>query len=112
MANHNITITASQPNYKHPHKSKLTLDPAGTTYVNPGDTITWIVAVDAITAIMISDDSDVNVFNPDPAPVAGSKNWIGTINPAIALGSSEEYSIYWTQGGVVYSFDPKIAVNN
>jgi len=112
LANHNITITGSQPNHRHPHKSKLTLEPGGTTYVNPGDTITWIVEVDAIIAIMISDDSGIDVFNPDPAPVAGTKNWSGTINPSIKKGSSEEYSIYWTQGGVVYSFDPKISVNN
>lgn len=112
MANHDIRITASKPNPRRPSRSKLTLDPKDTVYVDPGDTVTWIVEVDAIVAILISDSSDIDVFSPDPAPVPGTKNWIGTINPAIAPGSSEEYTIYWAQGGVVYSFDPKISVNN
>jgi hypothetical protein len=106
MANHPITITGIADN-------KLVLSDNGHTFVNPGDTVTWIVGnnsgVSSITAI--TDNVTVDVFSPDPSKVGNSNNWQGTVNPNIAKGSVETYTIGYTTGNQSCSFDPKIEVN-
>ncbi len=111
MANRPITIT-----YGDPVTGILTLSDRGNTNVDPGDTVTWNIAnnsgVAAITAIS-DDPNSTDVFNPNPAPVGGSTNWRGTVNPSIAKGSQESYTICWiaTSGATPPCYDPKIIVN-
>ena len=106
MANHSITITGIS-------NGQPVLSDNGRTYVDPSDTVTWILGqnsgVTAITSIV--DDVTTNVFDPNPAQVGGSTNWKGTINPLIAPGSEETYTINYTSGGTEHSFDPIIQVN-
>lgn len=112
MANRPINITGSNTS-----TGALTLSDNGNTNVDPGDTVQWLIgnnsgvgSIDAITDYPNSTD----VFNPDPAPIGnGNANWQGTVNPNIARGAEETYSIQWTPagGGGPYTYDPKIQVN-
>ncbi len=109
--NHNITITNGDP-----VTGILTLTDRGQTDVDPGDTVTWLIGnnsgVGSITAIS-DDPNSTDVFNPDPAVVGGSTNWKGTINPNIAKGSYEDYTICWKtpSGAIPPCYDPRIQVN-
>ena len=116
--NYNITITASTPNVDDPANSSLTLDDNGNTNADPGDTVTWKIGtgcgVGRISAIS-QDPGATDVFSPDPSPQGNSGNWRGTINPAIAPESFEDYTITWytddnPEKGP-YSFDPRITIN-
>lgn len=107
--NHNITISLDPAN-----NGILILSDNGQTDVDPSDTVTWIIAqnsgISSITGI-IDKPQNTDVFDPDPSPVGGSSNWKGTINPNIARGTEENYSIAYTVGTSSYTFDPKIKVN-
>lgn len=109
MANRPIRITGIDSD------GSLILSDHGTTEVNPGDTVTWIIGqnsgVAAITGIDNTGPDDVFAPN-DPAPVGSSSNWQGTVNPQIPRGSEENYVINFTRGGGggSGSFDPKIQV--
>lgn len=113
-----ITITGSDAS-----KSTLTLSDQGVTNAIPGDQVTWILApgcgVASISGIK-NDPTSVDVFKPDPAPLAdGSTSWQGTINPSIKEKTEEEYSIIWYAVGGGWhgqnlgpiTTDPKIMVN-
>ena len=112
MANRPITITGINP-----ADHSLILSDHGSTNVDPGDTVTWLIAqnsgVGSITSIT-DNNGATDVFNPDPAPIGGSSNWRGTVNPNIARGSTETYTIWWlpSVGNQLYRFDPVIQVNN
>lgn len=106
MANHNITITAV-------NGSTLTLSDRGQTTVDRGDTVTWIIAsgVDIeITGISVDSESH-DIFSSDPAKVAKSSNWKGTV--ASNASGEEDYTIHWQRksNGLYYSMDPKLLVN-
>lgn len=110
MANRPITITGIGGD------GSLTLSDHGITNVEPGDTVTWKIGqnsgVAEITGIVNTGPD--NVFAPDdPAPLGGSSNWQGTVNPQIPRGSTENYIINFTraEGDERGSFDPKIQVN-
>ncbi|MEP7110451.1 MAG: hypothetical protein ABI760_20820 [Ferruginibacter sp.] len=117
MAHHTITITGSTPNKVQPTQSLLTLSDVsdeGTTFVRPGDTVSWIINVEEIDSILIKDDVHRDLFEPDPSPAAPAKkgsDWTGKIRNNIKPGV-ETYSIYWSQNGETYGYDPKIQVNN
>lgn len=108
--NHNITVSLD-PN----DNSKLILSDNGRTDVDPSDTVTWIIAqnsaISSITGI-IDKPGFTDVFDPDPGLVGGSTNWKGTINPNIAKGTEEDYSIAYIVATTPYTFDPKIIVKN
>ena len=109
MANHPITITGINT-----AENKLILSDNGHTYVDPGDTVSWLIGqnsgVSAITAI--NDDVAADVFSPDPSKVGNSNNWQGTVNSNIARGSVENYTIVYTKStGEACAYDPKIEVN-
>ena len=123
MGDIKITITASNA-----ATGNLTMTNEVVNNAYPGDQITWVIqsdsGVSAITSITRKPDS-VDIFTPtgkEPAPLIGSINWQGTINPAIAVIERVEYNytINWlspTGGGWLgkdpksESFDPKIIVN-
>lgn len=110
MANRTITITGINSD------GTLILSDGGTTTANAGDTVTWVVGdnsgVASITGII--DDSEIDVFSPDPVPVS-STSWQGTIKttPPTSM-ETEEYTINYLKIGdaVIHSFDPKIQVNS
>ena len=123
MGDIQITITASNA-----ATGNLTMTNEGVNNAFPGDQIIWVIqsgsGVSAITSITPKPDS-VDIFTPtgtEPAPLQGSINWQGTINPSIAVTERVEYNytINWTAptgGGWLgkdpksESFDPKIIVN-
>jgi hypothetical protein len=112
MANRPINITGSDTT-----TGALTLSDNGNTNVDPGDTVTWNIGassgVGSISAIS-EDAGSTDVFNPDPAKMPGNNSsWQGTVNPSIAKGSLENYTITWysTSGGGPYNYDPAIQVN-
>ncbi len=95
-------------------KNKLVLSDGGITTANPGDTITWIIngnsGVASITGII--DDSQNDLFKPNPAPLSAA-SWQGKINTArIAKEKKEIYTIQFLKIGdpKIYSFDPEIEV--
>ncbi len=109
--NHNITITHGDP-----VSGILTLSDRGQTNVDPGDTVTWIISPNSGVGSILSitdDPGSTDVFDPDPAPVGGSSNYRGTVNPNIAKGSLENYTICWKtpSGSTPPCYDPKIQVN-
>lgn len=106
MANYSIRITGIV-------NGVLQLSDNGTTSVDPGDTVTWSISpnsgVASITGIV--DNSTIDIFNPDPAAQPNG-SWMGTVNPGIARGSEENYTINYTTGAKeIRSYDPKIKVN-
>jgi hypothetical protein len=111
MANRPITILGINPS-----DNSLILSDNGNTNVNPSDTVSWHIGqnsgVAAITAITDNNNS-TDVFNPDPAPIANSTNWQGTVSPTIAKGTVENYTILWVaaSGSGMFRYDPKISVN-
>ena len=113
-----ITITTGDPN-----TGNLTLSDQGTTNADRGDQITWVIGansgVGSIAAILEKPNS-ADVFSPDPVQLPNSTSWQGTINPNVAGGTVEFYTINWTTagsgwlnqgGGINKSYDPKIQVN-
>jgi hypothetical protein len=111
MQNHNITIT-----YGDPSTGVLTLSDRGQTNVDPSDTVTWLIGQNSGVYLIssITDDAgSTDVFFPDPAVVGGSTNWKGTINPNVAKGAMENYTICWqtAPGTTPLCFDPKIQIN-
>lgn len=121
--NHNITITATTAT---PHPLTIKNDETGatthtdpgdknfTTHVNPGDTVTWKIAGDisAITAITENRGSE-NLFSVNPAKIAGTENWKGTVGSKPG-GSEEEYTISYNVTNArnnPYSQDPKLKMN-
>jgi Tfp pilus assembly protein PilW len=109
MANRPISISGINPD------GSLILSDNGSTNVNPADTVTWQLSPNSGVASIngIIDSSTTDVFSPDPARLANSSNWQGTVNPLIARGSEERYTINYTRanGSETGSFDPKIQVN-
>lgn len=108
MANHTITILGINKD------GSLNLSDGGTTTALPGDTITWVIGdgsgVASITGIV--DNSQIDVFSPDPAPVSPT-SWKGTINPTqIPAAETEMYTINYTKVGSakVFAMDPEIEV--
>ena len=106
MVNHSIRITGIV-------NGVLQLSDNGSTDADPGDTVTWSIApgsgVSSITGIQ--DNSQIDIFSPDPASQPNG-SWIGTVNPNIARGSVENYTInYITSSKEIHSFDPKIKIN-
>lgn len=109
MANRVITITGIN------NDGTLILSDGGTTTAEAGDTVTWVVAnnsgVASITGII--DDSEIDVFSPDPVPV-NAVSWQGTINPTPPSSQETEiYTINYLKIGdsKIHSSDPKIQVN-
>lgn len=115
MTHHQIKITNSMPNKAHPDKSKLEMSDSGLTKVNAGDHVTWIIDAKQISSILIKDDNvHVDLFEPDPHPVAPEKKdseWTGTIHKHLKPKQEESYTICWTEHGETYCYDPKIQVN-
>ncbi len=120
MQNYNITITGSTPNTVDPNQSSLTLSDNGQTDVDPGDSVTWKIGTGSGLGSIYSINDDVastDVFGPDasdePAAQGNSGNWKGTVNPNIARGSMENYTICWLtdSGSGPYCYDPKIQIN-
>jgi hypothetical protein len=119
MSDRIITITKGDP-----ATGILTLTDQGTTNVDPSDQVTWVIGagsgVASITGI-VEKPMSFDVFNPDPKQLANSTSWQGTVNPHIAKGTEETYSINWTTAGTGWlgkdgagqpkSYDPKIKVN-
>jgi hypothetical protein len=109
MPNRPITIQSINPD------GSLNLSDNGNTVASPGDTITWIIGnnsgVASITGIV--DNSNIDVFNPDPAPVGNSSNWQGTIRSDITQQVSEDYTINYTTDSSTEEqrYDPRIQVN-
>lgn len=112
-----ITILGSNPT-----TSELTLSDQGTTNVDQGDQVTWVLGPNCgvVNIVAIQDKpNSPDVFNPDPQQLPNSTSWEGTISPTIANGSVESYSIIWTPPGAGWhgqaldplTFDPKISVN-
>ena len=95
----------------------------GITNVTQGDQVTWVIGpgsgVGSISGIVEKPNS-ADVFSPDPAPVNGTSNWQGTVNPALPAGTEELYSINWVTGGTGWlgkdgagqpkSYDPIIRI--
>jgi hypothetical protein len=107
MGNHNIVITGIENGH-------LLLSPKGTVYVNPMDTVSWVIEQESgIGLINVIDNSNsANVFDPDPSPLGSPTIWQGTINPHISTPAEETYSIFWSiNGGDPQRHDPKIQVN-
>ena len=94
-----VTITITGAN---PEKCELTMSDSGFTEVNPGDYVEWVIGagsgVTSITNIKV-DQGSLDVFDPDPAPVAGTTSWKGRINPAITEVEQENYTIEWVTAG-------------
>lgn len=114
MTNHTIAILRSEPDSVNPSNSRLTLSDNGKTIVEKGDVVTWIIDKDCkeITSIFIYDDNArFDLFNPDPAPVPNSTHWTGVINPKHIEPGEESYTIYWSEDGKIYSYDPIIRIN-
>ena len=93
----------------------LTLSDGGDTVANPGDTIQWTIGPNSGVAAItrIQDNSDINVFHPDPAFAEGV--WSGVINPDFINGHYEElYTILYTTANddTKRSYDPKIQVDS
>ena len=111
MANRPITIQGINPS-----DGPLILSDNGSTNVDPGDTVTWNIGpnsgVASITGIV--DNSVIDIFSPDPAVEPNSSSWQGTVNPNIALGSQETYTINYTADGdrEPRRYDPIIRVNS
>lgn len=113
-----ITITLGDPS-----TGNLTLSDQGTTNANKGDQITWVIGANsgvASIAGIIEKPNSADVFSPDPSQLPNSTSWQGNINPNVAGGTVEFYTIQWTTagsgwlnqgGGQNKSFDPKIAIN-
>ncbi len=113
-----ITITKGDP-----ATGILTLSDQGVTNATPGDQVTWVIGpgsgVASISGIVEKSNS-ADVFSPDPAPVNGSSNWQGTVNPSVLAGTEEMYSINWTTAGTGWlgkdgaglpkSYDPTIRI--
>lgn len=111
MANHDILIKVGTLNMEEPDKSTLDLSDGGTSTINSGDTVTWIIDDKQISSIVIMDDNkNANVFSPDPRPIKGSTSWMGRAK-RVSKKEEETYTICWSQGGMVFCFDPKIVVN-
>ena len=111
MANRPITIEGINP-----ADNSLILSDNGNTTANLGDTITWNIGnnsgVASITGII--DDSDIDIFSPDPSVQPNSSSWQGTVNPNLAVPTEEIYHITYTRTGSdeIYKHDPKIQVNS
>ena len=109
MANRPITIQGINPD------NSLILSDHGNTTANRSDTITWNIGnnsgVASITSIV--DNSNVDIFNPDPAVQPNSTNWQGTVSPYLQVPAEENYTINYTKSSSneEFSFDPKISVN-
>ena len=111
MANHVIFIIGSIPNYQKLDDSRLILSDEGDTVVKPGDTVIWINMVASISSFLIRDDNkNSDVFEPDPAPVEGSNIWRGRVRKGNKK-KEEHYTIFWSQGGMTFRYDPVIKVN-
>ena len=117
--NHNVTITHGDP-----VTGILTLSDRGKTDVDPGDTVTWKIGPGSGVGSIISitdDPTTTDVFNPDPAPFPTNPptnpgtDWRGTVNPNIAKGTTEDYTICWNSTDAEIPpppcYDPKIEVN-
>jgi hypothetical protein len=111
MANRPITIEGINPT-----DNSLILSDNGNTTANLGDTITWNIGnnsgVASITGII--DDSEIDIFNPDPSLQPNSSSWQGTVNPNLAVPTEEIYTITYTKtgGNETFRHDPKIQVNS
>jgi hypothetical protein len=115
MANHTITITGIDPT----DPPTLILSDRGKTLVNPGDTVTWDIRPHSgVASITVAETPDIpgniDVFDPDPAPLGNSGKWRGRVRPNIVWGAVEWYTINFTPegGGTDIRFDPKIQVNS
>jgi hypothetical protein len=117
---HEIYIRRSNPDEIHPENSYLKLSDGGLTLCNPLDTIQWIVEqtkadIDEngeITSILIQGDAISNFFIASTQKENEFfKKWTGKVRRDLQPGDVSKYTIYWSQKGNVYCFDPKIQIN-
>jgi len=117
---HEIYIRKSNPDEIHPENSYLKLSDGGLTLCNPLDTIQWIVKqtqadIDEngeITSILIQGDAISNFFIAfTQKENEFFKKWTGKVRRDLQPGDVSKYTIYWSQRGNVYCFDPKIQIN-
>ena len=110
-----ITIINSYPNDKHPSRSYLEMSDGANSVVLPNAEVIWQVdkSNKEITSILIEDDSNTNLFVPDPAPTNDDHTeWKGTVRGNLRAGDEENYRIYWCQNDKVYCYDPKLQINS
>jgi len=115
-----IRILKSNPDEIHPENSYLKLSDGGLTLCDPLDSIQWIVEQTAgdieengeITSILIQGDAISNFFLLSTQKEKNFfKKWTGKVRRGLQPGDVSKYTIYWSQRGNVYCFDPKIQIN-
>ncbi len=115
-----IRILKSNPDEIRPENSYLKLSDGGLTRCDPLDSIQWIVEQTAgdilengeITSILIQGDAISNFFLLSTEKENNFfKKWTGRVRRGLQSGEVSKYTIYWSQGGNVYCFDPKIQIN-
>jgi hypothetical protein len=115
-----IRIVKSNPDEIRPENSYLKLSDGGLTRCDPLDTIEWIIEQTPadirengeITSILIQGDAISNFFLFS-AKMENKffKKWTGEVRRGLEPGEVSKYTIYWSQRGNVYCFDPKIQIN-
>lgn len=117
---HEIYIRKSNPDEIHPENSYLKLSDGGLTLCEPLDSIQWIVDQTAgdiaengeITSILIQGDAISNFLLISAQKENNFfKKWTGKVRRGLQPGEISKYTIYWSQRGNVYCFDPKIQIN-
>jgi hypothetical protein len=115
-----IRILKSNPDEIHPENSYLKLSDGGLTRCEPLDSIQWIVEQTAgdiaengeITSILIQGDAISNFFLLSTQLENNFfRKWTGEVRRGLQPGEVSKYTIYWSQRGNVYCFDPKIQIN-
>ena len=115
-----IRILRSNPDEIHPENSYLKLSDGGLTLCDPLDSIQWIVDQTKadieengeITSILIQGDAISNFFIASTQKENEFfKKWTGKVRRDLQPGDVSKYTIYWSQKGNVYCFDPKIQIN-
>ena len=115
-----IRIVKSNPDEIRPENSYLKLSDGGLTRCDPLDSIQWIIEQTPadikengeITSILIQGDAFSNFFLLSTQMEKNFfKKWTGEVRRGLEPGEVSKYTIYWSQRGNVYCFDPKIQIN-
>jgi len=115
-----IRIIKSNPDEIRPENSYLKLSDGGLTRCDPLDSIEWIVEQTPsdikengeITSILIQGDAISNfLLLSAQKENKFFKKWTGEVRRGLQPGEVSKYTIYWSQRGNVYCFDPKIQIN-